>query len=57
MSDWETLRLADVVDIKHGYAFEGAYFSEVGPGARLVTPGNFAIGGGWQDGKAKWSVL
>jgi type I restriction enzyme S subunit len=54
MSEWEALRLEDIMTIKHGYAYEGAYFSETGPGPRLVTPGNFTIGGGWQDGKPKF---
>lgn len=40
--------------IKHGFAFRGEYFSNEGPGDILVTPGNFAIGGGFQLGKVKY---
>lgn len=54
MSEWTMLRLGDAITVKHGYAFKGEYFSDVGPGGLLVTPGNFAIGGGFQIGKAKY---
>jgi type I restriction enzyme S subunit len=38
---WETVVLRDEVDIFHGYAFEGNYFSERPPGEVLLVPGNF----------------
>lgn len=38
---WETAVLRDEVDIFHGYAFEGNYFSERPPGEVLLVPGNF----------------
>ena len=50
MPDWVQTRLGDLVDIKHGYAFKGVYFREELPGDFLLTPGNFAIGGGFQFG-------
>ncbi|MFY7852213.1 MAG: restriction endonuclease subunit S, partial [Brevundimonas sp.] len=40
--------------IKHGYAFKGEHFRDVPPGDILLTPGNFAIGGGFQLGKVKY---
>ena len=54
MPDWVHSRLGDLVDIKHGYAFKGEYFFEEPPGDFLLTPGNFAIGGGFQWGKRKY---
>lgn len=54
MSDWVRTRLSDEIDVKHGYAFQGEYFHEEPPGDFLLTPGNFAIGGGFQWGKRKY---
>ncbi len=46
--------LMTYINVKHGFAFEGRYFCD-GPTAHvLVTPGNFVIGGGFQEGKAKY---
>ena len=42
-------KLRDVAHIKHGYAFSGEYFSDDDNGVVLVTPGNFALGGGFQE--------
>jgi type I restriction enzyme S subunit len=54
MCEWRVVRLGDIVEIKHGYAFRGEYFSDRGPGPLLMTPGNFAIGGGFQVGRPKF---
>ena len=54
MNDWTPAQLGDLIDIKHGYAFKGEYFREDPPGQILLTPGNFAIGGGFQFGKVKY---
>ncbi len=54
MSEWEKKRLGDLINIKHGYAFKGEFFSEEGPGPLLLTPGNFAIGGGFKESKPKY---
>ena len=53
-ADWKVARLADLVDIKHGFAFDGAYFRDEQPGDILLTPGNFAVGGGFKDDKIKY---
>ncbi len=42
-------KLKDVAHIKHGFAFSGEYFSDEDNGVVLVTPGNFALGGGFQE--------
>ena len=55
MSDWQFVSLGDLVKVKHGFAFKGAFFK--GEGDQLVlTPGNFSIGGGLQlrDGKERF---
>ena len=53
-SEWPTTRVGDIAKIKHGFAFKGEFFTdEVTPNV-LVTPGNFAIGGGFQIGKPKY---
>ena len=47
-------KMHEIASIKHGYAFKGEYFSEVDNGIVLVTPGNFKIGGGFQEEKCKF---
>jgi len=46
--------LATYITVKHGFAFEGRYFCDEPTTEILVTPGNFAIGGGFQKGKSKY---
>lgn len=51
---WKECKLGDIVKIKHGYAFEGKFISSDDNNIVLVTPGNFAIGGGFQEKKCKF---
>jgi type I restriction enzyme S subunit len=53
-SERTTLRLSDYIKIKHGFAFKGEYFSLSPTSDILVTPGNFAIGGGFKSDKFKY---
>lgn len=46
--------LGDYITIKHGFAFKGEFISSEDNGVVLVTPGNFAIGGGFKEGKCKF---
>lgn len=46
--------LSDYIKVTHGYAFPGDAFTEEPTGDLLLTPGNFAIGGGFQMGKGKY---
>lgn len=46
--------LGDYISIKHGYAFKGDGISTEDNGIVLVTPGNFAIGGGFKEEKCKF---
>lgn len=45
---WVEHKLSELCDIKHGYAFEGEFFSSEGEYA-LLTPGNFYERGGYRD--------
>ena len=54
MAEWMPTRLDELVDIKHGYAFKGEFFSDEPTSDFVLTPGNFAIGGGFQWGKGKF---
>lgn len=52
--DWQPFLLRDLIEIKHGFAFQGAFFHEEQCGDILLTPGNFAIGGGFKGDKFKY---
>jgi type I restriction enzyme S subunit len=47
-SEWVEIELGEVLDVTHGFAFKGEYFT-VGGHTRLVTPGNFYEAGGFRD--------
>lgn len=46
--------LSNFISIKHGYAFKGKSIQQDDNGVVLVTPGNFKIGGGFQENKCKY---
>jgi type I restriction enzyme S subunit len=52
--EWKETSLAAVMDVKHGYAFPGENIRDEPPGDILLTPGNFAIGGGFKGDKFKY---
>ncbi len=52
--NWKTYKLGDLIDVKHGFAFKGEFFSEEPTSDILLTPGNFKIGGGFKDDKFKY---
>jgi type I restriction enzyme S subunit len=52
--DWEETTLLAVIDVKHGFAFPGENIRDEPPGDVLLTPGNFAIGGGFKGDKFKY---
>lgn len=52
--DWNEIVLGGLIDIKHGYAFKGQYFHDEPTKHVLLTPGNFAIGGGYKAEKLKY---
>ncbi len=47
-------KLKDLCRIKHGYAFKGKDILKIPTKYILVTPGNFAIGGGFKGDKCKY---
>ena len=51
---WKKIRLGDLIQIKHGFAFKGEYFCDEPTHDALLTPGNFAVGGGFKDDKLKF---
>lgn len=50
----ESIQLSDLINIKHGYAFKGEHIVSDNNNVVLVTPGNFKIGGGFQENKCKY---
>lgn len=54
MTSWQEVKLGELISIKHGYAFKGDDITTDDNGIVLVTPGNFAIGGGFQEEKCKF---
>ena len=52
--EWKETSLASVIEVKHGFAFPGANIRDEPPGDILLTPGNFAIGGGFKGDKFKY---
>ena len=53
-NEWSETTLDDLIDIKHGFAFKGHLIQDEPNGNVLLTPGNFAIGGGFKDDKFKY---
>jgi len=53
-SDWPEKKLGELFRVKHGFAFKGEYFTDVETLHLLTTPGNFSIGGGFQNDKPKY---
>jgi len=51
---WRRVRLDRLIRIQHGFAFNGRYFSDVGAGPLVLTPGNFAVGGGFKHTRPKY---
>lgn len=53
-NEWKKYRIGDILDVKHGFAFKGEFFSSIPTENILLTPGNFHIGGGFKDEKFKY---
>jgi len=54
--EWQPHQLGELLEIKHGFAFEGRFFRNEPVGPILVTPGNFRIGGGFSSEKNRYFV-
>ncbi|AOM41317.1 restriction endonuclease subunit S [Xenorhabdus hominickii] len=53
-NEWPVTCLNRHISIKHGFAFKGEYFKDSPTSNCLLTPGNFAIGGGFKGDKYKY---
>lgn len=53
-SSSQSVTLSDFMTIKHGYAFKGKHITFESNNVILVTPGNFKIGGGFQENRCKY---
>jgi len=53
-SRWKQHKLGDLLNIKHGFAFDGKNIVIEPTNNILVTPGNFHIGGGFKQDKFKY---
>lgn len=51
---WKVESLDKFIDVKHGFAFQGEFFTDVDTHKILLTPGNFKIGGGFKLDKYKY---
>jgi type I restriction enzyme S subunit len=54
MPNWKEYKLENVINVKHGFAFKGAFISKDPSTDILLTPGNFNIGGGFKTDKFKY---
>ena len=52
--EWATSSLDECIEVKHGFAFKGEFIHDEALGDVLLTPGNFAIGGGFKADKLKY---
>ena len=52
--EWTEIILGELIDIRHGFAFKGQFIHDEPNGHVLLTPGNFAIGGGFKGDKLKY---
>ncbi|MDX1352141.1 MAG: restriction endonuclease subunit S [Thiomicrorhabdus sp.] len=51
---WKYSELSEFMNVKHGFAYKGEYFSDEPTNDILLTPGNVAIGGGFKGDKFKF---
>ena len=54
VDEWKSTTLGDLIEIKHGFAFQGHSINEKRCGDVLLTPGNFTMGGGFKSDKFKY---
>ena len=52
--EWQPISLEECIEVKHGFAFKGQFIHDEPQGDVLLTPGNFAIGGGFKADKFKY---
>lgn len=52
--NWKIENTGDLINVKHGFAFKGQYFTDQETENVLLTPANFKIGGGFNNKKFKY---
>ncbi len=52
--EWRETKLGELINIKHGFAFKGHFIHDEKHEDVLLTPGNFAMGGGFKGDKFKY---
>ena len=52
--EWRDVALGELIDIKHGFAFKGQFIRDEPYGDVLLTPRNFAAGGGFKSDKVRY---
>ena len=52
--EWFETTLGNLIDVRHGFAFKGRFIHDEPHGDVLLTPGNFAIGGGFKGNNFKY---
>lgn len=53
-AEWQMDSLGALISVKHGFAFRGEFIHDDPRCDVLLTPGNFAIGGGFKSAKFKY---
>jgi type I restriction enzyme S subunit len=53
-SNWTPTTIGKVANVKHGFAFKSEFFRDEPTNDVLLTPGNFAVGGGFKGDKLKY---
>src|SRR6266511_2838554 len=53
-ADWVRVTLAELIEVRHGFAFSGEFFTDDPTAFVVVTPGNFGIRSGFQATKLKY---
>lgn len=51
---WHSVPLDSMIDVTHGFAFQGEHFTDEASSRILTTPGNFRVGGGIKLDKLKF---
>lgn len=54
MNDWKKRCLSELIEVRHGFPFQSRHFTDEPTPYVLLTPGNFAVGGGFQFGRSKY---
>jgi len=52
--EWQMTSLGELINVRHGFAFQGEFIRDEPRGDILLTPGNFSIGGGFKGDKFKY---